>query len=69
MIFQNPRAALNPIRTVGLQLADALRAHRTLSDKEAREKALELLKTVLIREPESGSTPIRMNCPAACASG
>ncbi|TDT99158.1 peptide/nickel transport system ATP-binding protein [Azorhizobium sp. AG788] len=52
MIFQNPRAALNPIRTVGLQLADALRAHRTLSDKEAREKALELLKTVLIREPE-----------------
>ena len=28
MIFQNPRAALNPIRTVGLQIADALRAHR-----------------------------------------
>ncbi len=52
MIFQNPRAALNPIRTVGLQLADALRAHRALSDKAAREKALELLKTVLIREPE-----------------
>ncbi|GGF62849.1 ABC transporter ATP-binding protein [Azorhizobium oxalatiphilum] len=52
MIFQNPRAALNPIRTVGLQLADALRAHRPLSDKAAREKALELLKTVLIREPE-----------------
>ncbi len=27
MIFQNPRAALNPIRTVGLQIADVLRAH------------------------------------------
>ena len=52
MIFQNPRAALNPIRTVGLQIADALRAHRSLSDSEARAKALELLKTVRIRDPE-----------------
>ncbi len=31
MIFQNPRAALNPIRTVGLQIADVLRAHEPLS--------------------------------------
>lgn len=52
MIFQNPRAALNPIRTVGLQIADALRAHRPLSDGEARARALELLKTVQIRSPE-----------------
>ncbi len=52
MIFQNPRAALNPIRTVGLQLADALRAHGTLSGREARAQALDLLRAVLIREPE-----------------
>jgi peptide/nickel transport system ATP-binding protein len=52
VIFQNPRAALNPIRTVGLQIADALRAHRPLSDTEARAKALELLETVRIRDPE-----------------
>ncbi len=52
MIFQNPRSALNPIRTVGLQIADALRAHRRLSDAEARERALDLLRTVLIRDPE-----------------
>ena len=52
MIFQNPRAALNPIRTVGLQLADALRAHRDLSAATARTRALDLLKAVLIRDPE-----------------
>lgn len=51
MIFQNPRGALNPIRTVGLQIADALRAHRPLSAVEARAGALALLETVLIRDP------------------
>jgi peptide/nickel transport system ATP-binding protein len=52
MIFQNPRAALNPVRTVGLQIADALRAHRTMTAKEARARALALLQEVAIREPE-----------------
>lgn len=52
MIFQNPRAALNPIRTVGLQIADAIRAHKDLSASEARHQALDLLKAVLIRDPE-----------------
>ncbi|WP_439573857.1 dipeptide ABC transporter ATP-binding protein [Phreatobacter sp.] len=51
MIFQNPRAALNPIRTVGLQIADVLRAHQSISAAEAREKALKLLESVLIRDP------------------
>ena len=51
MIFQNPRAALNPIRPVGLQIADVLRAHGDISAKEAREKALALLEAVLIRDP------------------
>ncbi len=52
MIFQNPRAALNPIRTVGLQLADAINAHEQVSAGEGRRRALELLKSVLIRDPE-----------------
>jgi peptide/nickel transport system ATP-binding protein len=52
MIFQNPRAALNPIRTVGLQIADALQAHGEISAWEARARALDLLKAVQIREPE-----------------
>ena len=51
MIFQNPRAALNPIRPVGRQIADALRAHRPLLRSEARERALELLEAVRIRDP------------------
>jgi peptide/nickel transport system ATP-binding protein len=53
MIFQNPRGALNPIRPVGLQIADALRAHRDLSVRDARARALDLLRAVLIRDPEA----------------
>ncbi len=49
MIFQNPRVALNPIRTVEQQVADVLRAH----DKPAtRARVLALLNDVLIRDPE-----------------
>ncbi|WP_043339489.1 nickel ABC transporter ATP-binding protein NikE [Belnapia moabensis] len=51
MIFQNPRAALNPIRPVGLQIADVIRAHEAVSAREARERALALLEAVRIREP------------------
>jgi peptide/nickel transport system ATP-binding protein len=52
MIFQNPRSCLNPIRMVGDQIADALCAHREMTRPQARERALDLLKAVLIREPE-----------------
>ena len=53
MVFQNPRAALNPIRTVGLQIADALRAHIDISTADARAEALRLLQSVQIRDPEA----------------
>ncbi|MFA6968732.1 nickel ABC transporter ATP-binding protein NikE [Bosea sp. (in: a-proteobacteria)] len=52
MIFQNPRGALNPIRTVGQQIADAIMAHEPISSAEGRARALDLLKAVLIRDPE-----------------
>jgi peptide/nickel transport system ATP-binding protein len=52
MIFQNPRAALNPIRSVGQQIADAILAHKRISNQEAREAALKLLRAVQIRDPE-----------------
>ena len=53
MIFQNPRAALNPIRPVGRQVADVLRAHRGMTAAGARAQALDLLRAVLIRDPEA----------------
>ncbi|CAM5591361.1 microcin C transport system ATP-binding protein [Aquamicrobium terrae] len=53
MVFQNPRAALNPIRTIGDQIVDALTAHSVLSARQGRGRAVELLEAVLIRDPES----------------
>jgi peptide/nickel transport system ATP-binding protein len=52
MIFQNPRAALNPIRTVEQQIVDVLAAHGRLSRGSARAQALELLQAVRIRDPQ-----------------
>ncbi len=52
MIFQNPRAALNPIRGIGEQIADAILAHKRISRGEARAEALQLLRAVQIRDPE-----------------
>ena len=46
MVFQNARAALNPIRTVGQQLSDALSAHTTIAPHLRREKTKALLKDV-----------------------
>ncbi|WP_213741405.1 ABC transporter ATP-binding protein [Bradyrhizobium sp. dw_411] len=52
MIFQNPRAALNPIRAVGLQIADAILSHKRMSKQQAADEALKLLQAVQIRDPE-----------------
>ncbi len=48
MIFQNPRAALNPIRTVGRQIADVLLRHGQATRGTARAKAIEALEQVRI---------------------
>ena len=52
MIFQNPRSALNPIRAVGQQIADAILTHKRISKQAAHAEALELLRAVQIRDPE-----------------
>ena len=52
MIFQNPRVALNPIRTVGDQIEDVLRRHTTIHSRDLKKKAIEALDAVRIRNPE-----------------
>ncbi|MEW5421474.1 nickel ABC transporter ATP-binding protein NikE [Amorphus sp. 3PC139-8] len=52
MVFQNPRAALNPIRRIGRQIADAVRAHRSLPRRGARAEVVALLEAVKIADPE-----------------
>ena len=51
MIFQEPSTALNPVFTVGWQLAEGLQAHGAYSKKQARAKAIEMLERVGIPEP------------------
>src|ERR1700689_4903785 len=51
MIFQNPRTALNPIRTVGRQIADVLIRHGNVPRREAPEQAVEMLRAVGITDP------------------
>ncbi|MBT8402644.1 MAG: ABC transporter ATP-binding protein [Gemmatimonadetes bacterium] len=51
MIFQEPMTSLNPVHTVGAQIAEVLVEHEALSSTDARDRAIELLETVGIPEP------------------
>jgi peptide/nickel transport system ATP-binding protein len=53
MIFQEPMLALDPVYTVGRQITEAVRRHEPLSERQARERALELFRRVRIPSPES----------------
>ena len=52
MIMQDPRYSLNPVMTVGWQIAEAYRVHTNASRRDAKRRALDMLKTVRIREPQ-----------------
>ena len=52
MIFQEPMTALNPVLTVERQLTEGLRFHKKISKRQARERAIEILRQVRLPEPE-----------------
>ena len=52
IIFQNPRTALNPIRPIGLQIADILLRHGNVSRAQAPGRAIEMLARVRIPDPK-----------------
>jgi oligopeptide/dipeptide ABC transporter ATP-binding protein len=53
MIFQEPMTSLNPVYTVGSQIVEAIRLHRDVSRSAAKSRAVELLRSVGIPDPES----------------
>ena len=52
IIFQEPMTSLNPVFTVGEQIAESLRLHEGLSHKDAMDRAVEMLRLVRIPTPE-----------------
>src|SRR5437879_1430347 len=63
MIFQEPMSSLNPVFTVGFQIAEALKQHRALPASQARPRALQLLGEVGLAEPQAklGAYPFQLS--------
>ena len=53
IVFQEPRTALNPIRTVGRQIAESIRIHEGIGRGQARERAVEEAARVRLPDPSS----------------
>jgi peptide/nickel transport system ATP-binding protein len=52
IVFQEPRTALNPIRTVGRQITESVRIHQRVSKREAAARAVEEARRVALPDPE-----------------
>ncbi|MFK4810920.1 ABC transporter ATP-binding protein [Devosia sp. ZW T5_3] len=53
MIFQEPMSSLSPVHTIGNQVGEVVRLHEKVSKKEAKDRAVELLRKVEITNPEA----------------
>ena len=69
MVFQEPMTSLNPVFTVGFQIAEVLRRHAGMDRRQARARAAELLDLVRIPAARAACGSTRTSCPAACDSG
>ncbi|MCX6139842.1 MAG: ABC transporter ATP-binding protein [Candidatus Kapabacteria bacterium] len=52
MIFQEPMTSLNPVFRIGMQISEVLQAHLKINEKEATEKAIDMLRAVGIPDPD-----------------
>ena len=69
MIFQEPMTSLNPVFTVGRQIMESFIIHQKLNKKEARTKAIEMIRMVGVSPTRKKLwTNTRMNFPAVCAN-
>ena len=68
MIFQEPALALDPVYTIGAQIAETVMRHEGKSHTEARRGRWRCWKWCAFPPPNGGSKPIRTKCLAACAS-
>ena len=59
IIFQDPMTSLNPTYTIGRQLMEAILLHTDRNRRQARERAVEMLKLVNVNEPEKRAVPVR----------
>ncbi len=69
MIFQDPMTSLNPVRTIGDQLSEAVLAHHLVPRKEALRRAKDMLDLVGIPQPGKRLGATRTSSPAGCGSG